>query len=59
MNRGDFVQVAYSIRLPDDIVETKWRNALYVEKTQYGHVVQYTDGTKEELHRGQQIRKAQ
>lgn len=57
--RTDFVQVEHLVISADEIPEAFWRNALYVDKTQEGHIVIYANGQKQELHRVQKIRKAE
>lgn len=57
--RADFVQVEYITVTPDCIQEFHWRNALYVDKTDSGHNVQYANGEKEVLYDTKRLRKPQ
>ena len=54
----DFVQVELSYLLESGEPSKYWRNALYVMMQSGGHVVIYTDGTKQVLALGTQIRAA-
>ncbi len=57
----DFVQVEHVRLLESGEPSTFWRNALYVGKQgneDGNHIVLYTDGTKEVLHRQMKIRQA-
>jgi len=53
---GDFVQVEF-MRAEDNKVSNYWRNALYIGMQDGNHMVRYTNGSSQVLHRDNPIRK--